>query len=211
MKYYKRANIYKASNVSFNPETKTAYSYDWWQFVKEIDGKIVFNNYPYSISTRRHQSKIQDILNELGIKVDIWVDVPEGLQQPDALLKAADYYRNKNEVLKSQIVKKGSKLKKNQERQAQIVRNNDMITELKLLNKPNIINNNDMIKPELTKPEPVTMGKLSCIHGGKEESEGVRLIRQNIKTSTDRKKRQDQYKKENNNKAFRDNNIRPKR
>ena len=63
MKYYKRLNEYKMSNVVFNCDDKTAWSYGWWCFFK--DG--VFNNVNYSSTTNRHQSKVRTLLNDLGI------------------------------------------------------------------------------------------------------------------------------------------------
>lgn len=79
MKYMKRSGIYKASNVTFNPKTIEAYSYVWWKFVGVVEGKVVFNNYRYSKSTSKHQSKVRQLLQELGIKIDILMPVPRGL------------------------------------------------------------------------------------------------------------------------------------
>lgn len=80
MKYMKRSGVYKASNVTFDPKTVSAISYNWWKFVAVIDGKVIFNNYRYSVSTSRHQRKIRRLLNELRIKIDIEMPVPKGLQ-----------------------------------------------------------------------------------------------------------------------------------
>lgn len=79
MKHFKRSNIYKASNVTFNPETFEAYSYRWWLFVKRIKGKTIFNSYRYSVSTSQHQSKVRSLMSQLGIKIDRFVQVREGL------------------------------------------------------------------------------------------------------------------------------------
>lgn len=81
MKLMKRANIYKASNVTFNPETCEAVSYDWWTFAKMVNGKLVFNDHGYSNTTRKHQSKVRGLLRELGLEIDLTVDVPGGLQR----------------------------------------------------------------------------------------------------------------------------------
>lgn len=81
MKLMKRANIYKASNVTFNPETCEAVSYDWWMFTKLVNGKLVFNNHSYSNSTRKHQYKVRSLLRELGLEIDLTVDAPGGLQR----------------------------------------------------------------------------------------------------------------------------------
>lgn len=68
MKYFKTQGVYKASNVWFNPSEMVAKSYNWWIFVRKINGKIYFNNHAYSNSTRKHQSKVRDVLQDLGIK-----------------------------------------------------------------------------------------------------------------------------------------------
>jgi hypothetical protein len=80
MKLMKRTGVYQARNVTFNPETCAAFSYVWWQFMARIKGKVVFNNYGYSNSTRKHQSKVRSLLQELGIKIDRVVQVRHGLQ-----------------------------------------------------------------------------------------------------------------------------------
>lgn len=79
MKYYSRSKIYKASNVTFNAETCEAYSYGWWKFVARINGFVVFNNYRYSNSTSKHQSKVRSLMSELGIKIDLYVSTNCGL------------------------------------------------------------------------------------------------------------------------------------
>ncbi len=79
MKYYPRLGLYKASNVTFNLKTMSAYSYGWWKFVSVIDGKIVFNDYNYSNMTCKHQWKVRSLLQSLGVKVDIFMPVPGGL------------------------------------------------------------------------------------------------------------------------------------
>ena len=45
MKFMKRAQIYKATNVTFDPKSYDAHSYRWWRFVAKIDGVVIFNNY----------------------------------------------------------------------------------------------------------------------------------------------------------------------
>lgn len=85
MKYFKKAGIYKASNVTFDPTKVDARSYSWWSFVACIGGKIIFNNYYYSPSTRKHQSKVRSLLDQLGITIDLTLPVPRGLQVYDNL------------------------------------------------------------------------------------------------------------------------------
>jgi len=87
LKFYSRLNMFKGNNVSFNPKTKTAKSYNWWEFVKVIGGKLVFNHYHYSQSTSKHQSKVRNLLDQLNIPVDIYVEAPKGLQNLDDSIK----------------------------------------------------------------------------------------------------------------------------
>jgi hypothetical protein len=79
LKYFKRLNVFKGSNVHFNPETMVASSYEWWKFVMPLKGMLVYNNYGYSNSTRLHQSKVWSLLKDLGIKIDIKVSTTESL------------------------------------------------------------------------------------------------------------------------------------
>jgi hypothetical protein len=75
----KRSNIYKATNVTFNPKTLDAHSYSWWRFVAKVEGKVIFNDYRYSVTTAKHQSKVRHLLESLGIKVDIYLQLPKGI------------------------------------------------------------------------------------------------------------------------------------
>lgn len=80
MRYYKRLKVYKASNVEFSPENRSAYSYDWWQFVREVNGVLVFNDYNYSPTTGRHQSKVRWLLRDLGLEIGVTIYTHTGLQ-----------------------------------------------------------------------------------------------------------------------------------
>lgn len=90
MKKLKRSNVYKANNVKFDADAMEATSYDWWLFFKVINGKNVFNNYYYSPSTSKHQSKIRCLLSDLNIKIDHFIKAPRGLQD---LNEASDHYK----------------------------------------------------------------------------------------------------------------------
>lgn len=87
MKLMKRSNIYQASNynVTFNPETLEAFSYKWWSFVRVIEGQVVFNNYRYSVSTSKHQSKVRRLMSDLGIKIDLELPLPNGINALDTM------------------------------------------------------------------------------------------------------------------------------
>lgn len=79
MKLMKRTGIYQASNVSFDPKTVEAHSYRWWKFVGIVEGKVVFNDYRYSNTTSKHQSKVRSLLQQLGIDVDLYLPLPKGI------------------------------------------------------------------------------------------------------------------------------------
>lgn len=83
MKFIKKRNQYEASNVSFDPENISAVSYNWWEFVKVINGKVVFNDYNYSPSTLKHQSKVRRLLETLNIKVDVVIESTKSLSSYD--------------------------------------------------------------------------------------------------------------------------------
>lgn len=91
IKYYKKLGVYKASNVYFDPKAMHATSYNWWIFVKKIDGLVVFNDFNYSPTTTGHQRKIKAVLNALGVKVDLFVQLRESLDvnSLDSALKQA--------------------------------------------------------------------------------------------------------------------------
>lgn len=85
MKHYKRFNTYKNSSGTneYKPETREAWSYRWWQYVKQFDingRKItVFNRAGYSSTTIGHQSETRSLMRELGHEIDFEVVCPEGL------------------------------------------------------------------------------------------------------------------------------------
>ena len=117
IKYYERLNIYKTSNVEFDPETEIATSYGWWIFVKRINKQLVFNNYQYSSSTSKHQCKVSLLIDQLGIKIDLFIECPQGLNNLDS---SVAYYKSKIQELTDLINKKGTKKAKNTERKAEI-------------------------------------------------------------------------------------------
>ncbi len=61
-----RLKIFKSKNFSLDPFKLEAFSYGWWQFVVKKGKRIVFNDFAYSTTTRRHQHKAKRILEALG-------------------------------------------------------------------------------------------------------------------------------------------------
>lgn len=99
MKYFKTLKTWKGSNVTFNQETIEAYSHGHWCFVKLIKGKLIFNNFPYSISTQGHQRKVRSLLKELCIKIDFEVETDASLIHFSWEPKAKLYAKNQIEGL----------------------------------------------------------------------------------------------------------------
>lgn len=64
MKFSNKRQQFEGSNVSFNPYTQVAKSYDWWVFVTVFNGKTIFNASTYSMSTNRHQSKVRALMRQ---------------------------------------------------------------------------------------------------------------------------------------------------
>jgi len=132
MKFMKRTQIYKANNVTFNPKTLDAYSYDWWRFVEAAPtGGVIFNSYTYSNATAKHQIKVRNLLRTLGIEIVLDIKSPGGLQNLDSAVK---YYEAKIINLKALIAKPGTRKAKNLERAQEIE-----VLEHKLVSIKNII------------------------------------------------------------------------
>lgn len=115
MKYFSKLNQYKASNLILDMNTLTATSYGWWEFVKPIGSKIVFNNYRYSVTTSCQQSKMRSLLRELGIKIDLEIQAPRGLQE---LSSAIPYLEREIETLENEL--KNPRIRKIDERKIKI-------------------------------------------------------------------------------------------
>lgn len=94
MRYYKTQHKYKASNLELDMNTMQAYSYGWWIFLSKIEGNLVFNDFPYSITTMGHQRKILKQLELLGIIPSIYVECPGGLQNLTSGISHYTYYIN---------------------------------------------------------------------------------------------------------------------
>ena len=132
MKLFTRPNIYKANNVTFNPETLEAHSYGWWQFVCNHKGKVIFNNVNYSNSTIKHQYKVKNLLTDLGIKLGIFLHhTKESLSDINkAMRDEISCLDNINLELLILTEKKGTRKTKNIERLEDIEVNKLKIEEL---------------------------------------------------------------------------------
>jgi hypothetical protein len=138
MKFSKKRQQYESANCSFNPETMIAKSYDWWIFVKMINGKVVFNNYSYSNTTCKHQSKVRSLLSELGIKIDIFVKTSISLDGYKRYDNSTDTSGALQDAIKTnlrEINELEEILSNNRRKKALDEERNVRIMELKKLNK----------------------------------------------------------------------------
>lgn len=119
MKYYKKLDVYKSSNVIIDSK-RDAYSYARWKFYDAETG--VFNDTFYSQSTCKHQSKAIFILNSLNMPVHLVLkhtkanltDVPEAIESEIDAVKSAKYKElSKLNSLKNQDGTRGQKYKGN--------------------------------------------------------------------------------------------------
>lgn len=138
MKFMQRAQIYKASNLTFNPANNESHSYDWYLLTKVIDGKMVLNTYGYSNSTIKHVYKIRRLLESLGRPIHLTIEAPKGLQDLGA---AISHYESKIESLKAAIDNPRSQAAKNAERRHAIATIESKIVAIKeLIEYDNYIN-----------------------------------------------------------------------
>lgn len=82
MKFMPRKNIWSGSSRknTFNPDTFQGHSYGWWMYVSKVKGVVVFNDYNYSVTTRKHQSEMKHFLKSvMGIQHMVIVDQSESL------------------------------------------------------------------------------------------------------------------------------------
>lgn len=125
-RFVKTQNKLKSSNFEFDLNSTTATSYDWWIFVTKENGKVIFNNYNYSVTTRKHQNKAWKILE---YKADLTLqftnvslnNLHEALN--DEIKLTNDEINN----LFRQIAKKGSRKDTNEKRMERIKKLNQHI------------------------------------------------------------------------------------
>lgn len=79
MKFYKKLNQYKASNLVYDLNSNKAYSYEWYELAKCVDSQMILNTYNYSPTTLRHMYKLRTLFDSLNINY-VEIEAPRGLQ-----------------------------------------------------------------------------------------------------------------------------------
>ena len=125
--------IYQASNVTFDSLNIRAQSYNWWTFVKQFSGKVVFNEHAYSTTTQRHQYKVRQLMKELNVKIDIVCETRASLDDDQWTKLAIENYHEQIDKLQVLIDRPRSKHKNNLERRAQITELQIRIQKLRKL------------------------------------------------------------------------------
>ncbi len=132
MNKLKTKNIYKANNVTLDIDNMTAFSYGWWQFVTKKNGKVFFNSYAYSSTTRRHQSKVLQVMQDNDIKIDHTFTSRVGFQDSGVVESGIELYEAKILELTKAIDKPRSQAAKNLERAKTIKEYKSKIKEVRL-------------------------------------------------------------------------------
>lgn len=64
----------------FDPINLHAASYGWWDMLRLVNGKLIWNSCNYSCQTAKHQSQLSRQLDLLGIKPDLIVDTKANIR-----------------------------------------------------------------------------------------------------------------------------------
>jgi len=84
MHYVKKRQRFENHNrtLSYDPLTKTSWSYGWYRISHKIEGVVLLNVFPYSKTTSRHIWKVARQLDQTNTKY-IEVHAPNGIPTED--------------------------------------------------------------------------------------------------------------------------------
>lgn len=135
LKYRKRDNVYKNSTGTnmFYVDDMKATSYGWWCYFIEYNGKTYFNDYPYSPTTSNHQWQLKDVLGQLNIKIDHYINQRDSLIDSlgNLYIDLEQFYEEMYQ-LEIEINRKGSKKSTNEWRKDRI---KELIETIKQMRK----------------------------------------------------------------------------
>lgn len=131
LKFYPRLNLYKSSTGSlvYNPVTRIATSYRWYEIFKVINGIKCLNVHSYSTTTAKHVSKLRCFLNPWRNDT-FYFEAPRGLQD---LNYAIEYYNRKIVTLKNKMMMPRTHKAKNEERSIEIENHQETIKRIESL------------------------------------------------------------------------------
>jgi len=120
LRYKKKDDIYSNSTgtLTYDPNVKTAYSYDWYEIARKIEDIWVVNDYNYSNTTAKHKNEIKGFLmREFKAYNILCIEAPKGLQD---LERAKQYYEDRITSIENRIAAKGSHTSTNNKRRRTI-------------------------------------------------------------------------------------------
>jgi hypothetical protein len=92
MRYYTRLKVWKNKSLRYDPEKLMAFSYDWFCFLRQIEGVLIFNITPISPATTKHQHWVKDKLDSEGIGYLMVSYFKGSLSGPEVLPEIIDSY-----------------------------------------------------------------------------------------------------------------------
>lgn len=121
VKYLKTRNEFVSSNFSFDLADERAWSYGWWLFARrDSNGKLIFNNYGYSNTTRKHQAKARLILDrtpDLTLKytnkslLDLESALNDEVEAAQAMIRSIEREMNKPRTQKAKNIERMNQIK----------------------------------------------------------------------------------------------------
>lgn len=90
LRYFTRLHMFKAANLTFNPETYEGESYNWYSICRKFEMKnskpvFILNTYGYSNTTSKQVGKLMRLFGQLGIAYST-LEAPQGLQDLNTAL-----------------------------------------------------------------------------------------------------------------------------
>jgi hypothetical protein len=135
LKHYPRLKLYKYNtNLVYNPETRIATSYKWYEIYKVINGVRCLNTHAYSVTTSKHVGILRQFFNHCRDDI-FYFEAPQGLQDLNSAIK---YYESMIADLETLMNKPKSHVKKNLERLETIGQYVNKINRIKQLQESRV-------------------------------------------------------------------------
>lgn len=125
VKYLKTKNELVSSNFSFDLADERAWSYGWWLFSRrDSKDRLIFNNYGYSPTTRKHQAKARLIIDrtpDLVLKytnkslLDLESALNDEIASAQVAIRAIEQLMNKPRTQKAKNIERMNQIKMIQE------------------------------------------------------------------------------------------------
>ena len=89
VKFNHKENAYCNSTKTnkIDLDAMRATSYNWWPYMRQVNGVTIFNNNFYSASTSKHQNDCRRLLADKNINVDLMVDTSSHLDNLEGVIQ----------------------------------------------------------------------------------------------------------------------------